>query len=167
MSDRNVVDIMPRARAEGFVERELGDEVIVYDLRNNSAHCLNRCAWLVWRACDGRSDATAIAQRVSREIGAPVDEGAVVGAIEALGEQDLLDEVLVGAGSRNLTRRQMVRAAGVAAAIAIPVITSILAPTAYAAVSNCVPQNGTCGTDSDCCTGLSCQDVGAPTLVCT
>jgi hypothetical protein len=46
---------MPLVRTVDLVIQELGQEILVYDLTCNKAHCLNRAAALVWRRCDGRS----------------------------------------------------------------------------------------------------------------
>ena len=45
----------PKARQHGLVIQEMPDEVLVYDLDTNKAHCLNRSAALVWRSCDGNN----------------------------------------------------------------------------------------------------------------
>jgi len=41
------------ARQNGIVVQEMPDEVLVYDLDSNKAHCLNQSAALVWKSCDG------------------------------------------------------------------------------------------------------------------
>ena len=43
----------PMARQNGLVVQEMPDEVLVYDLDSNKAHCLNQSAAFVWRSCDG------------------------------------------------------------------------------------------------------------------
>ena len=44
----------PVARQEGLVIQEMPDEVLVFDLKTNKAHCLNETAAFVWKACDGK-----------------------------------------------------------------------------------------------------------------
>lgn len=46
---------LPIARNEGLVIQEMPDEILVYDLETNKAHCLNETAAFVWKACDGRN----------------------------------------------------------------------------------------------------------------
>ncbi len=62
---------LPQMRAHGLVVDDLPDEVLVYDLDRHQAHCLNRSAALVWRACDGHSDPAEIARRLTAELDAP------------------------------------------------------------------------------------------------
>ena len=45
----------PMARQNGLVVQEMPDEVLVYDLDTNKAHCLNQSAALVWKSCDGNN----------------------------------------------------------------------------------------------------------------
>ncbi len=46
---------VPIARKEGLVIQEMPEEVLVYDLDTNKAHCLNQTAAFVWKSCDGRN----------------------------------------------------------------------------------------------------------------
>ena len=46
---------LPLARRERLLVEELPDEVLVYDLDREKAHCLNRTAALIWNHCDGRT----------------------------------------------------------------------------------------------------------------
>jgi hypothetical protein len=43
----------PEARKDGLVIQDLPEEILVYDLNTNKAHCLNQTAAYVWQACDG------------------------------------------------------------------------------------------------------------------
>ena len=55
-----------------------------------------------------------------------------------------------------MNRRAMIRSLGIAAAFAVPVVTSIVAPTPVQAAT-CTPQGGACVDSSTCCAGLTCQ----------
>jgi hypothetical protein len=57
--------LQPRARTEGLVINDLTDEVLVYDLKRDQAHCLNHTAAAVWKLCDGQRTAAQIAAHVS------------------------------------------------------------------------------------------------------
>src|SRR3954452_10237592 len=66
----------PTARQFRYT-RELGGEVVVFDDGERIAHHLTAEAAAVWRACDGRSDAVAIAARTqvdAARVEALVDE---------------------------------------------------------------------------------------------
>lgn len=147
---------LPRMREHGLVIDELPDEVLVYDLDHHQAHCLNRSAALVWRACDGSSSSADIARRLTAELDAPFAEDLVLLALGQLEKLSLLEqEAASPAAFAALSRRQMVRRLGLAAAVAIPVITSIVAPTAVEAAT-CTPTGQTCNPNIACCGVLGC-----------
>ena len=138
----------PQARHDGLVVRELPDEVLVYDLEQHEAHCLNATSAAVWRHCDGETSPSEIGFRLAREFGTPVDEEVVWLALEQLGERGLLDQAVVRPAG--LSRQQAVkRGALIAAAIALPVTASVVAPNAAQAVT-CFCGAG-CTSSTQCC----------------
>ena len=147
----------PVARNQRLVIQELPDEVLVYDLDRDRAHCLNTTAAFVWQRCNGRNTAAQIAKTLGREFDCAVDEKIVWLALDQLGRNHLLDrqparpQALMG-----MDRRTMVRALGLAAVVAIPVVKSIVAPTP-AQAATCVPMGGGCSVSGQCCKGLTCQ----------
>ena len=144
----------PKARRDKLVVQELPDEVLVYDLERDKAHCLNQTAALVWKNCDGQSDAAKIAARLGEEFKTPVDERMVWFALEQLGRDRLLEQAIVPpAAMSGMTRRQMVRTLGLAAAVALPLVTSIVAPSP-AQAATCKSPGDPCGTSAQCCSGL-------------
>lgn len=155
MGERTV-PAKPKARAEGLVVRELAEEVLVYDLDTHRAVCLNASAAAVWRLCDGRRTAADIGRVLERRAGGPVPEELVWLALEQLGRDKLLDSrVRRPAELAGINRREMMRRVGLATAIALPVIASIVAPTAADAAS-CLPQGAACQESAQCCSGLNC-----------
>ena len=62
---------VPVARKQGLVVQEMPDEVLIYDLDTNKAHCLNQTAAFVWKSCDGkkhgRNDCRIVGKRVCPE----------------------------------------------------------------------------------------------------
>lgn len=146
----------PKARVEGVVVRELPDEVLVYDLETHKAVCLNSTAAAVWRLCDGRRTPSDIRRALEKSAGGAVPEELVWLALEQLGRDRLLDarpprpSELAG-----LSRREMMRRVGLAAAVALPAVASIVAPTRADAAS-CLPQGSTCNESAQCCSGLIC-----------
>lgn len=134
--------------------RDLEDEVLVYDLERHRAVCLNRAAALVWKHCDGKTGVDALARLLRAELGTPRAEDAVWLALARLGREGLLQErVRRPEGKPGLSRRELMRAVGLAAAASLPVVTSILAPTAAQAAS-CLVAGSTCTTSAQCCSGL-------------
>lgn len=150
----------PLARKNGLVIQELTGEVLVYDQERDKAHCLNETAAQIWKQCDGQSDVATIAARLGKELHAVVDERMVWFALHQLSRDSLL-EVPVTSPSfmAGMTRRQMVRTMGFAAAIAVPIISSIVAPTTAKAVS-CLADGQPCVSPAACCSPVGCANSG-------
>ncbi len=145
---------LPQIRVEGLVVDDLPDEVLVYDLDRDKAHCLNRTAALVWRHCDGHSTPSQIKTKLEHDLGVPVDEQLVWLALDQLQRDHLLTEqVGPPPAVANLSRRAMVRRLGIGAAVAVPLITSIVAPTPVQA-STCLPGGAGCTASADCCSKI-------------
>ena len=141
---RTLANHLPRQRKHRLVIDELADEVLVYDLDRHRAHCLNQTAALVWRECDGKSTAAEIAQRLERKLAAPWNEDLVWLALRQLHQIHLLEKsIKLPPRVLGMTRRQMMRNLGLAAAVAVPLVTSIVAPTA-AEASTCLPAGSNC-----------------------
>jgi len=146
---------MPQARKSGLIVKEIDGEILIYDQDRNKAHCLNQTAAKVWKYCDGETSVASACSSLSAEVGTSVDEKVVAYAVDQFSEDHLLEEN-VGMPAfmiPGLNRRQMVRTLGLTAAIAIPMVTSILAPTP-AQAATCVPNGGACVGSAECCSGL-------------
>ena len=149
----------PIARKQGLVIQELPDEVLVYDLDRDRAHCLNNTAAFVWQRCDGKNTTAQIARTLGQQFDCAVDEKIVWLALDQLGRNHLLDlQPPPPPSLMGMNRRAMVRALGLAAIVAVPVVTSIVAPTPAQAVT-CTPLNGACTANAECCVGLTCQSL--------
>ena len=143
----------PKARTERIIVREVQDEVLVYDMDRDTAHCLNLSAAAVWKKCDGRSTPAQIANSLRAESRANVNEDFVWLALDQLARDHLLEVPLEWpAAIPRLTRREAVRRIGIGAAIAIPLVTSILAPTP-AQAATCLPKQAACSSPTQCCSG--------------
>jgi hypothetical protein len=153
---------LPQMRKQGLVVDDLPDEVLVYDRNNHQAHCLNRSAALVWRYCDGKRSPSEIARRLTAELDTPFSEDLVLVALNQLENQELL---VRGAASPAqfavLSRRQMVRRLGLATAIAVPLVTSIVAPRAVEAAT-CIASGAPCSPTILCCTVCNPLAPGGP-----
>ena len=144
---------MPRSRVDQLVVQELPGEVLVYDLESHKAHCLNETASFVWRRCDGETTMEAVASALHDEKGLPADEEIVRIAITQLGKAKLVD---LPKNSRiDANRRQALKRIGLVggAAAMLPLITSIVAPTAVSAAT-CTPTGGGCTIAATCCNKL-------------
>ncbi len=115
----------------------------------------------MWHRCDGTRDAAGIAADLRAE-GTPVTAEAVQYALGELGQARLLTGPVARAG---VTRRELMRRLG-AAAVALPIVTTIVAPTAATAQSiNCVGELDPCASTAQCCGGPICGDNGGCTCV--
>ncbi len=135
----------PEKRREGLVVKELPEEVLVYDLERHRAHCLNPAAAVVFKNCDGDHTVGELARLLRREVGAPADEAWVHLALARLGRAHLLEErVRPPRATGGVTRRELLKKAGVGLAAALPLVTSIVAPTPVEAAATCVTCCGPC-----------------------
>lgn len=154
----------PQARKEDLVVRELAGEILVFDKERQKAHCLNQTAAMVWRHCDGRTSVEEIGRQLAKEmLNEVVDERVVWYALAQFKRDHLLEEIEVPAGmlgaKTGLNRRTAIRALGLTAIVAVPVVTSMIAPTAAQAATCRAPATA-CTTSTQCCSGV-CQPVGA------
>ena len=150
--------MMPHARKEGLIFQEFSDETLVYDLKRHRAHCLNQISTLVWRHCDGQTTVAEIAMLLQNELKIPADEEVVWLALEQLGRSHLLEERMTPPVHMTLSRRELMRKLARIGGLSIllPVVTSIVAPTAAQAAATCV----------DNCTGWpNCQPCSSPACV--
>ncbi|MFY9610488.1 MAG: PqqD family peptide modification chaperone [Blastocatellia bacterium] len=155
---------MPDRRNKGLVVKELQNELLIYDLDRNKAHCLNQACSLIWNHCDGKATVAEVVSLLEKESGSVVDETVVLYALSQLGTAHLLsDNRKTTAQTKRVTRREVMGRIGVAAVVSLPLITSILAPTAQAQAS-CLANGSLCTTDAQCCSGR-CQMTGQ-SLVC-
>ncbi len=152
--------IVPRARKESLVITEIPDEVLVYDLKNDKAHCLNRPAAVVWANCDGKKTIAQVSQALECELGSPVNDETVWIAIDSLARHGLLhDPINKVAHKPRFSRRNAIRAIALAG-LAIPIITSIVAPGPAQAASG-LPPGACCQTGAECASGSCSQDAPA------
>jgi hypothetical protein len=145
----------PRARTNRLVTRDLGDELLVYDLERHKAYCLNRVAMEVFRHCDGETTIPDMALRIGDALGLPVDERAVRLGLVRLEKAHLLDSPV--AEILHTSRREMLRTLGRAAVVVVPLVTAITVPTSAQAASLCIPFGSPCTGPGQCCPGLSCN----------
>lgn len=149
---------LPRLRAHALVIHDLPDEVLIYDCERDQAHCLNQTAALVWRACDGRLAPDEIARKLTAELNGPISEDLVLLALAQLEKFHLLEPSKSHSPPYpSISRRQMVRTLGVAGGVALPLITSIVAPTP-AQAATCIPPNAPCSPSVFCCSPLGCNN---------
>lgn len=156
--DEPVVQQNPVARHTGLVIQEVSDEVLVYDLDTNKAHCLNRSAAFVWKCCDGSRFVSDIVHEFELNSSGKVTEDFIWLAIDQLNENGLLENA-VSQRFQGRSRRQVLKTIGMASAVALPIIASLAAPPTALGVDSCV-----CASSSQCfmpgCMGPICNNLG-------
>ena len=147
---KGLLDSKPK-RKDAIV-RQLSDEFLVYDEETNRAHCLNRTAADVWKLCNGEKSVAEII-RTMKQSKSPVDEKVIWMAICRLEKSGLLlTRNLAGFEEILLSRRAVLRKMGVASALALPLVASILVPTPVDAAS-CRAPGQPFTHNAQCCSG--------------
>ncbi len=161
---------LPRARQSGLITREVAGEMLVYDRNSDEAHCLNPTAALVWANCDGRTTIAEMARLLEAEMETAVADDIVWFALDQLEQSSLLDDPwkrpakIEEMSIEQMSRRSLVKRLGIAAAVTLPLVTSIIAPAAAAAAS-CLPVSAPCTVDAQCCSN-NCANNGRGTFNC-
>lgn len=149
----------PMAIVSKKVVQEVNDETLIYDTGSHRAYCLNKVSSIVWQNCDGENDTEAISKILASKLGSDIPDELVWLALDQLENADLVDAAgNVPEAAASLSRREMIRRVGMASAVALPVVASIVAPPAASAQS-CIPNDGSCTASSQCCSNC-CKNVG-------
>ena len=136
----------PCARYENIVVQEVADEVLICDLNNNRVSCLNITSAEVWKLCDGKRSVSNITQILQKTFSLSVTEDLVLLALDQLSRENLLAEkVESNIIFNNVSRREVIKRVGLASMIALPIVSSIVMPTAAQAQSGCSIPNAAAG----------------------
>src|SRR3954469_6558080 len=158
---------VPAARSDGLLIESVGDETVIYDTRSKEAHCLKPLAAIVFACCDGHVTVAEIAKVAGQRLRDAVGLADVADAVAQLESLDLLQTALVvraggrlvATNGRGVSRREVLRRvgfAGAAAAVGTPLVTSVVAPNAFAASGIPAGCSG-CTGNSDCLSGHCCR----------
>lgn len=136
-----------KRREEELVVQEVGAEALVYDLRDHRIHRLGAGSLAVWRRCDGVTDSAALLAALECELGEPVTAEWLELALGELRRTNLLSGEPAGRVSRREAGKRL------AGAVALPLIATLVAPTA-AEAGSCKSFGATCSTSTECCSGI-------------
>ena len=151
---------VPVARKEGLVIQETSEEVLVYDLTSNKAHCLNQTAAFVWKSCDGNNSIPEITKLLESESGSAIHEDLIWLAIDQLNEKNLFEKELASSFAGR-SRREVIKKIGLAAVVALPIVASLTAPTSALASTSCACVNpGDCLAQPACPSTVNCNGSG-------
>ena len=143
----------PQARTAKLIIRQLAAETLIYDEAQHQALCLNETAAFLFQHCDGKTPASVLAAKLETHFNIAVGEEVVHLGLTQLSKAGLLRERVQTPRAVVMSRRRLMKRAGVAAAISLPLVTAIIAPTAAQAAT----QGGTgasCTDGSQCSSGI-------------
>lgn len=154
--------VYPVARDNELVMLEAENELLVYDLKNSSAFCLNETAAFVWQRCDGENSVTDIKNEFNLRQKAKIDEDFVNFTLSELFRKNLIKrENLPAEILSPVSRREAIKHLSVATMAAIPLIGMIAVPTAGQAGGSCVNITDPCTVGgTPCCPGAGVCQVG-------
>lgn len=142
---------IPVVRKNNLVIQHLENELLIYDLQNNKVFGLNQTSALVWQLSNGERTMSEIAFEASRQLNSPINEEFVWLALDQLTNANLIENKTgIESHFQGATRREVIRRVGLASMLALPMISSLIAPSALQAQSN------NCGTAPNIALGCSC-----------
>lgn len=167
----------PLSRSENLVVQDLKNEILIYDLKINKAFSLNETSALVWQGCDGTKDVSQIAGAVGEKLKTPVSEALVQLALDELIKENLIaNGSKLESGFNGLSRREVIKRVGLGTMAALPLISTLVAPSAinaasltactFACAGNPPVASDTC-PQGFCCESTNCTSLPGGGFSCT
>jgi hypothetical protein len=127
----------PRVRQSDLFSEEIHGERVIYDESNQKVHRLNSTMSWVWSHCDGSRTLDDLIAAMQGETGNEEARGLITSGLKQLAEANLLETESVDLNALMTEPGTVSRRAAVAAgvSIAVPAMTSLLAPMPAAAKS--------------------------------
>lgn len=163
----------PLSRKSNIVVQETGSEVLIYDLGNSKAFCLNETSALVWQACDGDKSITEITEFVGKKLNSKATEDLVWLAIDQLNKDGLIENGNeLSSPFQGMARREVIKRVGLGTMLMLPVVAGMVTPVSAQALScqidpctcqTAVPLNTLNCVSLQCApaaTGCICKDFG-------
>lgn len=156
--------ILPKARNSEIVEQDLGQELLIYDLRIDKAYTLNETSKIVFKACGTRCTFDELTRRQK------FTDDLIYLALDGLRANNLIENYQ-STHFAGLSRREIIKKVGLASMIALPVIVGMTAPMAANAASLLLANNAACtqpaaGNSQECASGNCVVTSGDPQLRC-
>lgn len=128
---------LPKSRDENIVVQNLETEVLIYDILMDTAYCLNETSAKVFNHCDGKTSFDELKQKFK------LTDEVIYLALDELKKHNLLVEEYASPFA-GMTRREAVRRVGLTTFAALPLIATVVAPTAANAASGNTCTTGIC-----------------------
>jgi Coenzyme PQQ synthesis protein D (PqqD) len=155
----------PISRKADLVVQEMDNEVLIYDLTENKAYCLNQTSALVWQLCDGNKTIDEISEILGQKLNSSANQDIVWFALDQLKKENLIENEI---GSHKtltgMSRREVIRKVGLGTMMALPIVASISAPLAIHAASSC-NTGAICNCSTDVGMNTACTEAGAPVCI--
>ena len=145
----------PETRIENIVVQEMNAELLIYDLKDNRAFCLNETSAIIYQLCDGTRNIHEIVQRFNQITKNSITDDLIWLALDRFKQDNLLEDESIEINFNGLSRRQIIKKVGLASMIALPLVSSVIAPSAAnaASVLTNLPLNSACTASSQCASG--------------
>ncbi len=157
----------PISRKDNLVVQKIDNEIMIYDLIDNKAFCLNETSAMVWQLCDGEKSPLEMSKILSDKIGSKANEDLVWFAVDQLKKENLIENGNEQTSPfSGMNRRDIIKKVGLTTMIALPFVASLAAPQSVMAAScgpiqNGQPNSGACPPSglnltciSCCCNGI-------------
>lgn len=127
---------LPRSRRNEIVVQEMDNEVLIYDLSINKAFALNETAAAIFQACDGNTSFADLKNTTK------FTDEIIFLTLDELKKESLLDDDSYVSPFAGMKRREVIKKIGLTTMFALPIVASLVAPTALMASSVCVNIGG-------------------------
>jgi hypothetical protein len=117
--------------------QQIGSETLVYDERRHLAFCLNESSSVIWSLANGEHTIVQIARAASIQLKTPVSEDLVLFALKELQKDGLVEHTPIAEAGKTISRRAMLQRLGAGGAMLLPIVSTIIAPTAAQAYGGC------------------------------
>ncbi|MBX7174829.1 MAG: hypothetical protein K1X72_27885 [Pyrinomonadaceae bacterium] len=138
---------LPQSKTKNIVVLNLENEMLVYDLEINKAFCLNETSSIVYQNCDGKTSFAELRKRYK------FTDDLIFFTLDELKKERLI-ETNYASPFEKMSRREIVKEIGLSTIIALPIISSVIAPSSINAASGaCVTTGCTADnyTQANCC----------------
>lgn len=122
------MNILPSVKQSDIVIQNIGDELLIYNLKTNQAYSLNETSKNIYQFCNGKTSFDELKQKFN------YSDDLIFLALDELKRNDLIEESYQSKFA-GVSRREVIRKVGLSTMIALPFISSIVAPSAANAQS--------------------------------
>ena len=130
----------PLRRTQNLSVQPIGEtgEILVYDELQHLAFCLDRTAAALWSLADGTRSPAQIAAAASTQLPTHIPEEVALLTLRKLSQNGLITLEMKDLLASSLSRRTLLGRLGAGAALMLPAIAIIAAPTAAQAYNVCL-----------------------------